>query len=407
MSAVLGRPRLFALFAAPLALVLLVGEGCESSNAIVGGACRGGLLACGRECVDPTRDPNNCGECGRTCSPLVPCLDSVCGGRLPDGATKDGQTSDVLVSDAPSDGGRVDVQCLPPFDTKEQCGDCDTTCRADQDCLERDGGGFACGPACVPPLVACSGRCVDLQNDPQNCGTCGKFCTSFLCATGLCQGNNPGDTVVIGHDYFTANAATSQARVLVNAVYIPRSNPLRILSYERDANVTAIGNVKSILSTFSFGRILRYTVSRNVADLAAPDLANRFDVILIHDQVNRSPADLTNDATTWATPLHTFGSTGGVVVVLDGATGQGGMPALLTAAQLLDTPGHTPLASLSRVAVVAPVDVIATTVVSPYAGFANTATLQTNEPSGGNVTWVIRAGNDGSGDPVVVHKSVP
>lgn len=30
-------------------------------------------------------------------------------------------------------------------------------------------------------------QCVDLQNDPDNCGSCGHPCASHVCSAGVCQ----------------------------------------------------------------------------------------------------------------------------------------------------------------------------------------------------------------------------
>jgi hypothetical protein len=395
--------RFFLLATLPLALSSLWGGGCNASNAIVGGECRAGLTECKGDCFDLKSDPEHCGSCEIRCGRTVPCLDGICGGRPISDASDDG----MLMSDGqvPEDARNDrDVACIPPFNRKDQCGDCFTQCKADEECRTVDGG-FACGPLCTPPLVACAGRCVDTQTDPENCSICGKFCVSFLCAGGVCQGTNPGNVVAIGHDYASITQGTSQARVIVNAAFIPRSNPLQILSYEKDANPAAVGNVKSILGANAAGRMLNFTVSNNAADLTAGNLSTRYDVIVVYDQTGRSAAELTADGASWSTALSTFLTRGGTVIVLDGASGQGGMPALLTSAGLLDTPSHSALANFAPVTVVAPLDVVATQVVSPYAAFPRSATLNTSEPNGGNVTWVVRAAG-GTGSPVVIHKVV-
>jgi hypothetical protein len=392
------------------------GSGCDASNTLVGGECLAGYTQCGNDCFDLQNDREHCGNCEVNCGFRGFCSEGFCGGRPPPdssmvdrmvppddgGSGLDGDADAMTFVDARNDR---DMVCTPPFNTKDQCGDCFTQCKADEDCLLRNGS-FSCGPLCSPPLVACGGRCIDVDIDPENCGVCGKFCVSFLCGGGVCQGTNPGQVVAIGHDYSTINQATSQARVLVNAVFIPRSNPLRILSYERDANPLAVQNVKSIITNNASGRQLVFTVSNSETDLAAANLSTRFDTIVIYDQENRSPANLAADATSWRTSLGTFLSRGGVIVVLDGAAGMGGMPRLLTDANLLNTPSHSPLLALARVTVVAPLDVMASQVVSPYAAFAKSVALNTLEPSVGNVTWVVRSAN-GVGNPVVIHKVVP
>ena len=47
---------------------------------------------------------------------------------------------------------------------------------------------------CASPNALCGSQCnlrpcqcVDLQNDPDNCGSCGHPCASHVCAAGVCQ----------------------------------------------------------------------------------------------------------------------------------------------------------------------------------------------------------------------------
>jgi len=37
----------------------------------------------------------------------------------------------------------------------------------------------------------CDGTCVDRSNDPENCGSCGKACTTGTCLNGSCQSGPP------------------------------------------------------------------------------------------------------------------------------------------------------------------------------------------------------------------------
>lgn len=52
------------------------------------------------------------------------------------------------------------------------------------------------GPACVAPLVACAGRCVDITSDPDHCNECGRRCAAadpsrhlarYQCRVGVCD----------------------------------------------------------------------------------------------------------------------------------------------------------------------------------------------------------------------------
>lgn len=57
-------------------------------------------------------------------------------------------------------------------------------CAAEETCLD----GAQC--ACLPGLVLCGARCVDLAADPDHCGRCGAACAAG-CAGGVCGGTPP------------------------------------------------------------------------------------------------------------------------------------------------------------------------------------------------------------------------
>ena len=404
----------------------LVAQGCGEDNAIVGGSCASSYTACSAKCVDLSTDPSHCGACDTACAPGASCSAGVCNGML-DGSSGDGSndgSTDGSSTDGSDDGSNTDGSNTdgsntdgsltdacppPPYTSVSNCGACgvvcvspNTTCRLDATNV------FTCQPPCTPPLSDCNGVCVDLQNDPFNCGTCGKFCPSNVCSTALCQGATPGDIVVIGHDFQSGPPASSQAKLLSNAVFIPTSNPLRILSYEQFADAASVTQAKSVLTANASGRTLKYTVATTPAAIQAATLVANFDVILIYDQVNGTAAQLGPIATTAATPLNKFAKGGGVIVALDGASGQGAMPTFLTNAGLLDVPTHTSIAAGSLVRISAPGDKVGSLVIGPYGTFVRSATFKPNEPNGGNVVYVAQQLVGGVAmDPVVIHKVVP
>lgn len=423
------RARLGVLAFATLAIVSIA-QGCGAENSIVDGDCASGYLLCDGRCV-AANDPQHCGSCSNACPPGVGCSAGICGGPLHgsdgaledgadeggsgsdasqgDGSGSDGPLSDGTAPDGTAPDGSGDACPPPPYTTPSACGACGIVCTAPNGRCGPDGlGGHTCQPACILPEIECEGDCVDAQNDPANCGACGKVCASNLCIGGLCQGATPGDVVVVGHDYRFGTTGSSQAKLLTNAVLLPTSNPVRVLSYEADADANAVKNVKAILAANAAGRALSFTVSNNGADLAATNLTTSYDVVLVYDQGKATAGNLAALGTASASALGTFLKAGGVVVVLDGAEGHGGMPNFTTSAGLLDVAGHTSIPNGSQVQVVAPADAIGSGVASPYGAFSRSATLQPNEANGGNVVYVAKRVVGGVlGDPIVVHKVVP
>ncbi len=382
-----------------IALVVLLGQGCRGENSLVGGECAPGYVACG-------------GRCAATCTDGVPGDGSTADGG---DATDSGDAGDGGDHDGSNDGGpewdgsTEDACPPPPYVTAAACGACGIVCVAPTSaCLMNGSGQWVCSPPCTPPLVACNGQCVDLQNDPLNCGACGKICPSNICVAGVCQGSTPGDVVLIGHDYKDAIASTSQTKVLTNAMFIPTSNPLRVLSYEQFADAANVAKVKNLIASGAFGRTVNYTVAMDPSPLRSATLAKDYDVVLVPDQSAAAAGALGPIGTSCATALDTFAKAGGVIVALDGAGGTGEMPALVTSAGLVDLAGHTSIAAGTQVSIVAAGDKVGTLVVSPYAVVNRSVTFQSNQPNGGNVVFVAQERVGAAlGDPVVIHRVVP
>ncbi len=338
-----------------------------------------------------------------------------------------GDGGDGTVSDAPGDA------CGPPFTTIANCGGCGNVCQATEFCspvgLPVDGGVdagldgsadgadvgpntgvYRCVSMCPSPYVACGGTCIDVTSDPDNCGGCGVVCASGICAKGACTGATPGHTVVIGHDYASAGV-TSEASLLANAVFLPRTNPLRVLSFEQYADTTQMVHVKAILKAAaqSSGRTLTLTpetdYTRVPADLVA---VPAYDVVLVYDQPNAPTGTLATIGAAWQTSITKFFIGGGDVVVLDGASGaHPEMATLLTSSGLLLTSSEVPIATGTQLLVVASGDAVGNFVVSPYAAQTDTVSFVTSEANGGNVTYVVDELTTGGLVPVVIHKTSP
>lgn len=412
-----------AIVLATLACAVGVVPGCGLENALVGGACKVGYTACGTDCVDVLVTREHCGSCDVVCPPGVACVAGVCGGSTDgstdaladtstDGNPGDGSTDgsgDGSTDGSPSDGatdGGGDACPPPPYNTPARCGSCFVQCVApNTECL-LENGNFVCKPPCTPPLEPCNGICVDKMVDPFNCGVCNKVCPALICAGGICQGTNPGHEIVVGHDGLSALGASAQAKVITNAVLLPAANPLRILSFEKWSDPAVVAKVKSLVGAAALGRTLAYTVSMDEADLRDALKLSRADVVVVYDQGQMDAAAAMSTGMGWAAPLLTFAREGKTIVALDGADGQGQMPLLLRTAGILNVTSHTTLAAAQRVRVVAPADPVGLAVLSPYAVADRSVTLQSADPNGGDITYVVRQGAAGNGDPVAVHKLV-
>ena len=416
---------------AVLAIPLL--HACGTENGLVGGECRAGYTQCGDICANLQTDERHCGACDNVCNAGVTCGSGVCGGILdattPD-ATRDadaiddgsvrhdaGDSGDASEPTDASDGGDSDAEadadaseppdaCVGPFDGPDHCGACDVVCPADKPICRAEDAGFACAPVCETPLVNCDGTCVDIAgNDPYHCGSCNRFCPSFLCVDGSCEGTTPGEIVVVGHDFSSAVAGTSQARLLQNAVTIASRNPIRILSYEENAPAATVARVKTLLG--GQPRQLVFTASNTPADLQSPTLAASYDVVLVYDQASADAGAATALGTGAKTSLHDFAAVGGVIVALDGADGQGHMPEFLTASELLAVSAHTPIAAGTPVFVSRVGDLVTNQVTSTYGAANRTVSFTTSEADVDPVRWVVRAGPPVTfGEPIVVRKTV-
>ncbi len=61
------------------------------------------------------------------------------------------------------------------------------------------GGTFTCGAgvgACPSGLICCSGSCKNLRTDPNNCGRCGRVCSTNLCNAGRCVASCPSGFLI-------------------------------------------------------------------------------------------------------------------------------------------------------------------------------------------------------------------
>lgn len=451
--------------AVAFATTVSVVAACGIDDSVVGGACAQGYIECDNQCVPISSE--NCGTCGTVCSDGT-CEDGRCtttsdaghplhtgpgdGGTRPhaghdgaagdDGASKDagaheGSTSDVVVaheagtdaghapdggsssdahasSDAPGSGGDTGPACVPPYTTPAACGACGVECVEGYVCSPAADGGadagvYACAAMCPVPYKACSGTCIDVSSDPENCGACGHVCGSGICVNDICEGSTTGDVVVIGHDYAASNILVSEATLLSNAVFLPPTNPLRVLSYEQYAVPGQVANVKATLKSYApLGRSITYTVATDYTAVGGELDLSSFDVLLVYNQALAPSGKLATVGSSLAASISSFVTVGGDVVVLDGASGATKeMTSFLSTSNLLQASAETPVQSTDRLLVVAPGDAVGNFVISPYAPIADTVYFTTSEANGGNVTYIVDDLVGVGLVPVVIHKTPP
>jgi hypothetical protein len=250
-----------------------------------------------------------------------------------------------------------------------------------------------------PPLVCpmgltnCSERCVNLVDDPDNCGGCATRCGSGLCLGGACQLEGVGHVVVIGHDYVVNRAGMNN--IIGNSVFLSGDDPVTVLTYEGAANPQSITGTNSAIDQVASARGRRWT--RQVAqrgDVAA-GLATA-DTFLIYAQEGASDATLLQLGIDWGSTLRTFVNSGHTVVVLDGpSTNNMGTFQILTTALLFTALGRTEVTG-QTLSVVAGGDAVAVRVPRSYRAEMASVAFTTLE--------AVKVIQTMTGEAVVVHK---
>lgn len=323
-----------------------------------------------------------------------------------DSSLVDSATIDSAIVDSGVDTAVPDTCPSPPYVTATNCGACGVTCSgATPSCKAGLDGTYACGPVCDAPTTQCPAGCVDLDVDPNNCGGCGKTCATGLCNGGRCRGAKTGHVVVVGHDYSGATPTVAASRVLVNAVFLPPKNPVRVLAYQQWSEPAAVSSIKAILDAGAAarGRTYAMTVATSLASFRDQLLIDNFEVALVLDQPNAPAGALGVVGSSASLSLDSFSRVGGVVVVLDGGSGVSQMPQFLTASTMLGTSGHTTITGKS-VDVVAPSDPIASGVLGPYVSPTRSVSFSVTDPPSSSLVTVVS--EPVATRPVVLHKTV-
>jgi hypothetical protein len=117
---------------------------------------------------DPTCDGGGCLPSGAPCDDTLPCCDGL---ACTDGA--------CAAAGCPVGLTECSGTCVDLVNDHDNCGDCGSVCPA----------GECMAGACVCPLgmTGCTGGCADLQTDPDHCGRCSIACgDEQICQAGAC-----------------------------------------------------------------------------------------------------------------------------------------------------------------------------------------------------------------------------
>jgi hypothetical protein len=240
---------------------------------------------------------------------------------------------------------------------------------------------------CTLPEVACQGVCLDVTNDPLNCGACGRVCPSGVCELDHCIGGLPGHIVAIGHDYQATNGA--MVRVIGNAVTLGLRHDVGVAQWHGTASNTSIAGASAAINS-SLSALGRPWHQVAMPDSAAENAFAAVDVLIIDAQTG--DGNLAQSAgATWQSAIDVLLANGGVVIVLEGWSGvsyrfaQGA--GLYTVSAPVGATGQSAV-------VVDGTDVVAEGVVSPYLAAATSVT------EGGATNIVIATP---AGDAIVTH----
>src|SRR5580765_2430323 len=151
-----------------------------------------------QSCVDITKDPNNCGQCGTVCTgadagPEGGNGNPDAGIPIPDGGLDGGTgwtfpsgscTNKQCQLDCGDSGAQLcsDKLCWDMQSSHEHCGSCNTACATDVEWCTH-------AHCCATGTDYCGSQCVSTNTDNTNCGVCGNVCPSNApaCVNGKCS----------------------------------------------------------------------------------------------------------------------------------------------------------------------------------------------------------------------------
>ncbi len=252
---------------------------------------------------------------------------------------------------------------------------------------------------CTAPSVECQGRCLSVENDPFNCGACGRICASRVCIDRACVGESPGSVVLLGHGMSNAAGSSSRAALLRNAIAIPSADPIRILAYDLGTSAQEVLAVRTLIGARVKNRQVVFADATD-SSLDSDSLYATYDVVLFSGGLSGDAATL---GSRWASPLQTFTSKGGVFLALD--PGEADIPALLTAAGLLTVGAHVPLDAATELVVASASNVVGSRVPSPFLAATPAMAFLGVPASGGDLVHVVET-SDLAKFPTVIHRIV-
>jgi len=162
---------------------------CPATTPVPSEGCPAGQTACSGTCVSTATDIDNCGACGRRCSPAhgeAACNNGTCGIAYCDNGY---QNCDALASNG----------CETSLSSAANCGGCSTNCASLPNVSSATCSGSSCSiesckagwADCDPTRVGCE---TNVSSDSQNCGACNRACGtqngSASCVSGSCQLSN-------------------------------------------------------------------------------------------------------------------------------------------------------------------------------------------------------------------------